>query len=76
MGAPCQTKRIPPSSSGSARMRLPVSAKTAFAIAGATSGTPASPIPPGVSPHGPAVKFERGQKRASLIVWGLRIEIC
>ena len=33
--------------SGSSRMRFPVSANTAFAMAGATGGTPGSPTPPG-----------------------------
>ena len=42
--------RTPPSSSGSDRRRRLVSAKTAFAIAGATSGVPTSPMPPGASP--------------------------
>ena len=32
---------------GSARTRCPVSAKIAFASAGATGGTPGSPMPPG-----------------------------
>ena len=31
-------------------MRLPVRANTAFATAGATSGTPTSPSPPGLPP--------------------------
>src|SRR4051812_45132954 len=35
--------------SGSSRMRFPVSAKMAFAIAGATGGTPGSPPPPGAA---------------------------
>ncbi len=35
--------------SGSSRTRRPVAANTAFAIAGAIGGVPASPIPPGVS---------------------------
>jgi hypothetical protein len=35
--------------SGSVRSLFPVAANTAFAIAGAASGTPASPSPPGAS---------------------------
>src|SRR3954470_18199477 len=35
--------------SGSSRMRVPVSANIAFAIAGATGGTPGSPTPPGAA---------------------------
>jgi hypothetical protein len=50
----------PPSSSGSDRIRLPVSADTAFAIAGATSGTPTSPIPPGFPPLGIRITSVRG----------------
>ena len=36
---------------GSSRTRCPVSANRAFAIAGATGGTPGSPTPPGGAEH-------------------------
>lgn len=54
-GAPSsdgEQRRQPPGyrRKGNDRSRAPVAAKTAFATAGATGGTPGSPTPPGGSP--------------------------